>query len=471
MKKISFYFYLFITIVILNSCQQNEIKNIAIFYTNDEHGWMEANNDFGGAAGLVNLWNNEKFKSDSVLIISGGDMWTGPAISTWYGGESMVEVMNNMGYSVAAIGNHEFDVKEKGLRQRAEELNFPLIAANFIEKDSRQIPSYAKPYIIKEINGVKVGIIGLASISTPHTTSPINVLQYEFTDYVEAINRYAPIVKREADFVIIIAHICEDEMIELAKTAKKHGIKLIGGGHCHERVLKTVDDVLLMESGSGMRNYVKVELEFNKTSKSLKIKNKEIIENKKAELDSTTLKIIEKWKSKITGALSEEIGYCSKRIEKRSTEMQNMVIDSWLFNFSDADVAINNSTSIRQDIDSGIVKLETIVGLLPFDNMIYKLDILGKDLIEISTKFMIGGMTTIGSYTLSNGKPIYADSTYTILTTDYLYSVESTNLSKYDSIPENTYINYRQTTIDWIKSLKTTKENPLNNYLDNKVRN
>ena len=86
-------------------------------YTNDEHGLMEATESSGGAAGLMGLWREQEGYSENgpYLILSGGDMWTGPAISTWFKGESMVNVMNGMQYDAAAIGNHEFDFKIEGL--------------------------------------------------------------------------------------------------------------------------------------------------------------------------------------------------------------------------------------------------------------------------------------------------------------------------------------------------------------------
>ena len=176
--------------ILLLSCDENtknvnhdpEILNdslieFTIFYTNDEHGWLEATDDSDGAAGLAGLWKTEEGYdgSDNFLILSGGDNWTGPAVSTWFEGEPMVDVMNALEYDASAIGNHDFDFTVTVLEERLEQMNFPFLAANIIEKASGEIPSFVKPYIIKEINGVKLGIIGLASLSTPFTTFPKNV--------------------------------------------------------------------------------------------------------------------------------------------------------------------------------------------------------------------------------------------------------------------------------------------------------
>jgi len=110
---------------------ENEIS-ITLLYTNDEHGWMEAFEDYGGAAGMAYLWNNnENYTEDgNFLILSGGDMWTGPALSTCFEGESMTSVMNAMNYDAAAVGNHEFDFGIGGIAERAEQAHFPFLAAN-----------------------------------------------------------------------------------------------------------------------------------------------------------------------------------------------------------------------------------------------------------------------------------------------------------------------------------------------------
>ncbi len=454
------------------SDNQPDGQKITIIYTNDEHGWMEPTNEFDGAAGLSGLWKSREGydSSDSYLILSGGDMWTGPAISTWFKGESMVEVMNQMGYDAAAIGNHEFDFTVDTLTKRVLQMNFPLLSANIIEKSTGNIPTFAKPYIIKEAAGVKVGIIGLSSLSTPYSTFPAYVEAFEFTSYADAIDKYAPIVKSEgADIIIIIGHICEREMIELAPTAAKYNIPVIGGGHCHQNVLATVNDVLLIESGAEMQAYVKVGMQYNPDNKSVKINSSEIVQNQGSTPDTDVQTIVEYWQTKTQDALSEKIGYCSETIYQSSIAMGNLVTDSWFYTFPDADVSITNSGGIRQDINQGSIKLLTIVGLLPFENSIYELNLTGSELIDCIDNYLIGGMTTIGGYTLSDGTPIYSDSTYSVLTTDYLYSADP-DFSIYDPEPYGTSVNYRQPLIDWIKSMNTSGQNPLNNFLDNTPR-
>jgi len=131
---------------------------------------------------------------------------------------------------------------------------------------------------------------------------------------------------------------------------------------------------------------------------------------------------------------------------------------------------MTNSGGIRQDIESGDITIETIVGLLPFNNTIYELNLSGSEVIDVSGNLLVGGMTTIGGYYLSDGTPIHGDSMYSVLTTDYLYSRTDMNFAAYDPDPYETSVNFRQPLIDWINSLNTSEGDPLNNYLDSQPR-
>ncbi|MFP4025312.1 MAG: bifunctional metallophosphatase/5'-nucleotidase [Thiohalospira sp.] len=452
---------------------EDSLVNFTIFYTNDEHGWLEATENSDGAAGLAGIWKTEENYdgSDNFLVLSGGDNWTGPAVSTWFMGEPMVEVLNALEYDASAIGNHDFDFTIEVLEERLEEMNFPFVAANIVEKSSGEIPSFVKPYIIKEISGVKVGIIGLASLSTPNTTFPKNVETLDFLPYEQAINTYAPQAKAEgADFLILIGHICRDEMEQLVPVAKNHHIKIIGGGHCHQLITKEMDGVVLMQAGANMERYIKVAFHYNVSRDSIEDITYSSHKNNKGIIDDEVSVIVDNWVEQSNAILSEVIGYADETIHQRSVEMGNMVVDSWLHTFPDADFALTNSGGIRQDIPAGEITLETIVGLLPFENTIIEMEVTGSELLESVPYYLPGGFTTIDGNYFMDGTPIYNDTTYTLLTIDYLYSLTTNNFSEYDEEPYNTSVHYRQPVIDWIKSLNTSESDPLNNYLDDEPR-
>ena len=473
MKRISRIQFIFLILCVLISCfdQNGKSENISItiLYTNDEHGWLEGDDYYDGAAGMLGLWKSKEGydESENYLILSGGDMWTGPEISTWFKGKPMIEAMNAMGYDAVAFGNHEFDFTVDTLMENLKILDFPLLAANIRDKNSGKIPEFAKPYIIKNIDGVKVGIIGLASRSTPSSTFPAHVVDYEFTSYSEAVETYADSARISgADLLTIIGHITSGNMENLAPVTRANDILLIGGGHSHELLAYESEGVLLIESGAYFHNYIRVDIEVDKKTSAASIKFYSIEPNQNSSPDQSILTIVDNWKTQIQNALSEVIGYCSSEIPKSSVEMGNLVTDSWFYSFPDADVSITNSGGIRQDIPSGDITLETIVGLLPFENSIVELELMGNELIDCIDYYLVGGMTCVGGYFLSDGTPIHNDSLYVVLTTDYLYSVPENAFNQYDINPYETSVHYRQPLIDWLISINTSVSDPLNNYLD-----
>lgn len=475
-------FLFLFSILLLISCTkkttpegpENPERNLVIFYTNDEHGWMDSTSYSGGAAGMVGLWKEkEGYRPDGpYVVLSGGDMWTGPAISTWFKGESMVEVMNAMHYRAAAIGNHEFDFNVEGLRDRLAQATFPFLSANIREKVSGNVPDFATPYIIHEVNGIKLGLIGLTTRTTPFSAFPAYVADYDFIDYGTALNEYVPQLKAErADIIMLIGYICFSEMEALLPIAKDLGISIMGGGHCHEAHSAKIENIALLESGSHLENYAKVDLFFDISEKKMLDMIPSWVSNTGGTPDPEIQAIVTKWDNKMDESLSNVIGFASADIGQRSIAIRNMVTDSWLVSIPSADVSLSNSGGIRQAILAGDINLEVIVGVLPFNNEIVEMKLTGRELIDnIHGEIIIGGITTIGGYYLSDGTQIHMDSTYDVLTTDYLYSRTDFNFQIDDPEPYNTSINYRQPTIDWIESLQTSDTDPLNNHLDGVAR-
>ncbi|MFC1785778.1 bifunctional metallophosphatase/5'-nucleotidase [Candidatus Neomarinimicrobiota bacterium] len=484
---------IFILLVIfIHSCEKSKIdknnppdendnlRQITILYTNDEHGWIEKSEYTNGAAEMMGLWReNEGYDGDeSYLILSGGDNWTGPAISTWFEGESTVEVMNAMEYDASAIGNHEFDFKVDGLYERIEQAEFPYLSANIREKGSVEIPDFATPYVIKDIDGVMVGIIGLTTTTTPYSTFPDNVAEFDFIDYATALEYIVPKAKEDgAELLIVTGHICYPEIVDLVPTLINMGISVITGGHCHAGLISQIisnanGELAVIKTNSLMQSYAKVEISYDMIEKEIVEMEPSAHLNESGNSDQTVASAVSYWRDQTDTELSEIIGYTNNEIDRTSDAMHNMVVDSWLYNYPDADIAMTNDGGIRQSIPAGNISKETIIGVLPFQNYIIELQLTGSEVIDCSSYniIIVGGMTTVGGYFLSDGTEIDASTTYRVLTTDYLYTRDDLPFNQYDPSPYYTSMNYHQPTIDWISSLNTSSTNPLDNYLDDTAR-
>lgn len=462
-----------------NSNDEENTGNIIILYTNDEHGWIEKSDYTNGAANMMGLWiENEGYDGDDrYLILSGGDNWTGPAISTWFEGESTVEVMNAMEYDASAIGNHEFDFKVDGLYERIDQAVFPYLSANIRDKADGGIPDFATPYIIKDIDGIMVGIIGLTTTTTPYSTFPDHVANFDFIDYATALEYIVPKVKEDgAELLIVTGHICYSEIVALMPTLTDLGISVIGGGHCHNDLVgEIINDVAVIKSSAYMQSYAKVEITYDKIEKEIvKIESSTHL-NESGNSDQAVASVVSYWRDQTDAELSEIIGYTDSEIGRQSATMHNMVVDSWLYNYPDADIAMTNAGGIRQSIPAGDITKEVIIGVLPFQNFIIELQLTGAEVINCTgyADMIFGGMTTVGGYFLLDGTEIDNNTTYSVLTIDYLYARNDYRFpfSQYDSNPYYTSMNYHQPTIDWITSLNTSSSNPLDNYLDHNNRN
>ena len=456
-----------------------EAVRLVVLYTNDEHGWMEATAKTGGAAGLIGLWQEKEGYAPEgpespFLILSGGDMWTGPAISTWFDGESMAEVMNAMGYDAAAIGNHEFDFGLDVLRDRAAQSAFPFLSANIRDKEGGVAgivqDRTVLPYAVQEVAGVRVGLIGLTTVSTPQITRPDYVAGFDFVSYAQALAQVVPLVKADgAELLIVVGHICADEMRALAPAAAGLGIAVIGGGHCHERMDEVVHGVALIIGGAYMEAYARVELLFDPATDAVLHVEPSTHDNRGGTPDPAVAAVVARWRAQADEALSYAIGYVNKEIGQRSNAMCNMVTDAWLAAYPAADVALTNRGGFRQAIPAGEISLATIVGVLPFNNVLVDVELSGAQLIENveCCQPAVGGMTTVGGYKLADGTPIDPQATYHVLVNDFIYAGgDGFRLKGYDPDAYNTSIDWRQPVIDWIAALHTSPGHALDAYLD-----
>lgn len=458
---------IFVLLIMLAACRPTaspqadaDLRRLVILYTSDEHGWIEATEETGGAAGLLGLWREKEGygKGENLLLLSGGDMWTGPAISTWFKGEPTVEVMNAMGYHAAAVGNHDFDFGVDVLRERVAQMNFPLLAANLIERATGQVPDFARPYLIQEIGGIKVGLIGLAMVDTPLVTQPAHVAAFEFRPYEPVLREVVPQVKAEgAQVLVVVSHLCPDEMYALASTAKALGIAVIGGGHCHARVGQVVDGVGLIEASSNFEAYARAEIVLDPAGNVASVEAY-TRSNKGGAPDPAVAEIIQRWRAQADAALAQPIGYVENEIVQRSPAMIDMLLKAWLQSYP-ADVAMCNLGSFRQSIPAGEITQETIIGVLPFDNVLIDVELSGRELLEniaCCHPALVGIAQT----------DIDPQATYRVLVNDFMYGGgDGYRLQEYDPDAYDTGIDWRQPLIDWLVSLDTSPDNPLDSYL------
>jgi 2',3'-cyclic-nucleotide 2'-phosphodiesterase (5'-nucleotidase family) len=463
---------------------------ITLLYTNDEHGWLlphvQPGSEYtmGGAANLMarlTLWEGYAVGADGYLLLSGGDLWTGPAISTWFDGESTTEVLNAMGYTAAAIGNHEFDFGREALLERISQAEFTLLSANIHDRDSGELVDFAMPYLITTVSGVAVGVVGLTTTSTSWAADPRLVDDLEFMEYEGALRRWVPEIRDQGAEIIVV---------ELATAVADLEIAVMGGGHCREVGSRANEfGTVVFAAGWGMNAYGRVDLELDPISHQVLGSTVGLTYNAYLTADGNPLipdpevaAIVDYWQQRTEAELGEVIGYTESGLVRPSWAMGNWVLDSWLWAFP-ADIALCNWGGFRADLEVGEIDLADLVDMLPFDNQIVAVEITGADLVanlERAGTAVAGlsyvyhwadGRRVVDAVFLADGRRLDEESTYRVLITDFMYVGGGQYLfDTQDPVAEETGTNYRQPAIDWTRAQGSDLHHPLEDSIDHRAR-
>jgi 5'-nucleotidase len=270
--------------------------HLVIVGTTDVHGWFAGHQEgYGGLATLASYVDALRAANpDRVVLVDSGDMFQGTLESNIFEGEPVVRGYNMLGYTAAAVGNHEFDYGPIGpdavardasqdplgaLKKNAANAKYSLLSANMTEKASGRVPAWAKPSMMITVRGVKLGIIGLSTPDTPNVTNPQNVAMLNFGDPVAAtVAQAAELRAQGADAVIVIAHMggrCADnahdvndastcetnhEVMHYLDKLPRGTIDAYFAGHTHSQMRKLINGVAVVQALAYSREFSTVDL-------------------------------------------------------------------------------------------------------------------------------------------------------------------------------------------------------------------
>ena len=170
MKKITILF-LFI-LILVSGCKPKEelpeespLTYLDIYYLNDFHGAIEKDSPNLGMAYIANYIEQKRLDNpNGTILLAGGDMLQGSALSNYYEGKSTLSIMEEMNFDAMVAGNHEFDwgidvVTKNFLGDSA--LSFPLLGANIFHQNTNDLVEGIDPYTMITRGDLKVGVIGI----------------------------------------------------------------------------------------------------------------------------------------------------------------------------------------------------------------------------------------------------------------------------------------------------------------------
>lgn len=410
-------------------------KTLTVLYSNDLHShfepqivpWVDKTRKVGGFANVARLVKREKAANPNTVFFDAGDWFAGPYVSSLTKGEAVIDAMNYLGLDAACVGNHEFDYGWENAREQFKKAKFPILNGNIFIKGTNKL-HWNNPYIIKKVNGIRLGIIGLhGKFAFYDTTSDEMIRGVEARDEEVYLRKYIAELKGKTDLIVLLIHqgipgtqssggekdVVRNHArdIELAKNVP--GIDLMITGHPHSGTPEPLvsNGTIIVSTDAYTIELGKLEITYDKDKdKITSYKNQlNYLFDDEVEDDPAMLKIIKKWNDKLKVITDEVTTNATAPLTRSYSEesgMGNMVADAMLNAEPDFDLAVTNSGGLRQDIDAGAVTVGELVSAFPFPNTIVKLEMKGSDMRKI---FEHGAGLTNGILQVSKGVEILYD--------------------------------------------------------------
>jgi len=236
-----------LSLVFINDIHAQLEPHPELFWSGDRDEFVE---NVGGLARIATVFNRLRAeRPDDLVFIDGGDTIQGSGPAAWTEGRVVVEPMNALGLDFAIPGNWSVAHGAPAWRARSSEFKYPMIAANMRDKDSGEL--LFKPYLIKKVNGVKVGFLGFTDPEIP-SRQPPHLSEGLGFDGEEVLPGYVAELreKHKVDLVVLVTHIGLPKSIGLADELE--GVDVILSADTHERAYDPIirGNTWVVEAGS-----------------------------------------------------------------------------------------------------------------------------------------------------------------------------------------------------------------------------
>ena len=370
---------------------------LRIISTNDFHGALEARPDGanglrGGAAQVATAIHRAQAECAprcATLLLDGGDEFQGTPGSNLAFGTPVVEIFNALGYAAAALGNHDFDWGQDSLRARMRQAKYAVLAANVRTEDGHDV-DWIRGDTLVERDGVRVGVIGLATVSTKTVTKASNTVGLRFDDPVPIVDAHARALRaRGAQFIVVIAHAgalcdsagtCRGEIVNLAQRLTEP-VDAIVAGHVHARVDTDVRGIPIVEALSSGRAIAVIDLPLDRSSGAPRRHEVRFVGTDSLPPDPAVDALVRAATQSIAALVNRPIATVNETISRRGAQnaLGNLIADAQRA-AANADVAVMNNGGIRADLRAGPATYGALFEIQPFGNLLVRFTVSGQSL-------------------------------------------------------------------------------------------
>lgn len=398
---------------------------IVVLGTTDLHGnllpidYYTDKPDNRGLAKVATLIKRVRKETSNVVLIDSGDTIQGTPLAYYHNKKNnqpphpMMLAMSALKYDSMTVGNHEYNFGLKVLEKARSEANFPWLSANTYNKGTNE--THYKPYIVKEIDGVRVGILGFTTPGVPTWENAPNYAGLEFHEPLVEAKKWVPILRGQerADVVIIAMHMGVEEDLRtgqinpgqvqnenqaVAIARQVPGVDVIFMGHTHRDIPSLyVNGVLLTQANHWGRHLARADLYlenadskwriYARSARTIPVDDSVEADSEIAQLTAPYDRETQAWLSRAIGESAAELTAIDARFKDTGILdlIQRVQLDA-----GKADVSMAASFNPLARIAKGPVTVRAISGLYIYENTLVVLEVTGqqvKDALEHSAKY------------------------------------------------------------------------------------
>ena len=411
-------------------------KDIIVLYVNDVHCGIDDNL---GYQDLVTVKNAYEAMGYSVLLVDCGDAIQGDIVGTLSKGSAIIDIMNEAGFDVAVPGNHEFDYGMERFLELSNRANFDYVSCNFVDKNGEAVFA---PYVIKEVDGVKIAFVGVCTPKTLVTSTPAYFMDdngefiYSFEQdetgeklyecVQNAVNKCYD--EEGAAIVVALCHLgTEDDCSPWTSTElieNTTGINVVLDGHSHsvweEEHVKDKNgdgEAILSSTGTKLKNIGVLRISNDWSVHTTLV-------NDKVSDVATMQDIIEMVKEQNEELVNTVVAHTDVDLVINDPETEERIVRVSETNLGDlcadayramsgADIAFVNGGGVRSDIKAGDITYGDIIKVHPFGNNMCMVEATGSeiyDALEMSASALpaeLGGFLQVSgiSFTIDVNVP------------------------------------------------------------------
>ena len=392
-----------------------ERVQITILGTTDLHGninpidYYTNKPDNRGLAKVATLIKRIRGEQPNVLLIDSGDTIQGSPLESFHGRKNnqprdpMMLVMNSLKYDAMTVGNHEYNFGLKVLEKARQEALFPWLSANTYETKTGK-PHY-QPYLIRNVAGVKIGILGLTTPGIPNWDNPPNYAGLEFHNPILEAKKWVAVLrdKEKVDVVVVAMHMGlgedlrtgevspgqvphENDAVQIAKQVP--GIDVIFMGHTHRDVPSLyINGVLITQANAWGRHLARADMYLEKSPQGWRVYAKAartIPTDDRVEADPEVVKLAEPYDRETQAWLGRTIGESAADLSAKDARFRDTAILDLIqkvqLEAGNADVSMVASFNSEARIAKGPVSVRDIAGLYVYENTLAVLEVTGQQL-------------------------------------------------------------------------------------------